>query len=252
MTTITIASNKGGVGKTTTAVSIATILATLDPTLLIDLDPQGHSALSFGHDPRPGVFDWLVNGNFMNSTVVPRPDCQNLFLLPGDSRTKTVDLIFRAEVGGSQHLVDTLRHVGDDFRWIVIDTPAGGLLQECALAVADQVVIPFRPETLGVDGVHAALALLERINTNAHAIILPVAYDRRLREHRQNVADVTNFFHGGNITVAAPIPARVAVAEAVSLGRTIWEHKDTALADVRIGYTQAVDAIRAFATHQQE
>lgn len=247
MTLVTIASNKGGNGKTITAVSIAAALSTLDPTLLIDLDPQGHCASSFGFDPSPGVFEWLVNGNFMNSVLVPRPDCQTLFLLPSDSRTKTVDLIYRAEVDGSTRLVTSLRNFDYGYDWIVIDTAAAGLLQEAALAASDHIIIPFRPDTRSVDGVHATLALVERLNPDVQATIIPIAYDRRLREHRQNVDDAQSFFRGGRVAVAAPVPARIAEAEAFSLGLTVWEHKDPALGEIRIAYAQLVDLIRAAA-----
>lgn len=249
MTIITITANKGGSGKSTTAATIAFALAADDPTLLIDLDPQGHAGIFLGVEPSSNLFDWLVSERFAQGLVSPRQAMPNLHLIPSDTRTKTVDLVYRAEVNGLRHLTNALRQVAEQYRWLVIDTASAGLLQEAALAAADIVVVPFRPEFVGVDGVYGALALTERINLNAHIIVVPVAFNKRLLGQRANVEEIAALA-SDTITVVPPIPARSAIDKAQTAGLTVWEYPDRSLAGVRAGYQCLMDTIRRVgATH---
>lgn len=233
---IVISSMKGGVGKSTTAVTLAAALAEHHETLLLDTDAQGHSALALGLDNAPGLFDWLVAGKPLRDCLVTaRP---GLMLLPSDSRTKTVQTVALSEPDGRQRIIDSLR--GLPFRYVVVDTAAGGLLQEAALAAADAVIVPVRPEHLGRDGLNATLALLERVGhpqPPPAVRIVPTAFDKRLTEHRYNV-EMLREAHGD--LVHPPVPARVAVAEAIAFGQTVFEYKSRSLADVRAAYSRLV------------
>lgn len=241
---ITIAASKGGTGKTTTAVSVAAKLA-MDGgparyVMLIDYDPQGHCSIALGMDPTPGVFDFMVgNQELVNCRRFTRVD--RLALLPGDSRTKTVDLVFRAETEPHRRVVENIQAVARDYvEHVVIDTPAAGLLQEAAIAAADVIIVPVRLEYLGVDGLNATLSLSGKLNPGVRTIVLPTQYDARLSEHKYNLG-VLWALEGAEI--AAPIPARVAVAEAVASGETIWTYKGRGIDDVRTGYTWLVERI---------
>lgn len=238
MSVICVTSNKGGVGKTTTAVSLAAALGNMAlSTALVDLDPQGHAALLLGQDIGSGIYDWLVREKPVRNVSVHAGPC--LTLIPGDSRTKSVDLLFRSEPGGFERCIAMLRQLPQHHT--VIDTAAHGMLQEAALAAADQVVIPFRPETLGLDGVNATLGLVQRIAGSAAITILPVCYDKRLREHTYNINAMIEQY--GDL-VATPIPARVAVAEASAAGRTIWQYgPDNGMGEVRTAYTRLVERV---------
>ena len=230
---VTVTNQKGGVAKTTTAVSLAHGLAicTKLPVLLIDLDQQGHAATALGMRAESCVFDYLVaESPFHNCwRFTERTD---LYIMPGNARTKHVDVIYRNEVGGFDKLCERLRCRVGHFEHIVIDTPAEGLLQEAAIHVADWVVIPARCESLSVAGVRDTLALCRRLAPAASAIVLPTMFDSRLNEHKYNLG-VLGELGGGDtvspppsIPVAVSVPARVAVAEATACGQTVWEWPD--------------------------
>lgn len=227
---VTVTNQKGGVAKTTTAVSLAHGLAirTRLPVLLIDLDQQGHAATALGMRAESCVFDYLVaESPFHNCwRFTERTD---LYIMPGNARTKHVDVIYRNEAGGFDKLCERLRCIISHFEHIVIDTPAEGLLQEAAIHVADWVVISARCESLSVAGVRDTLALCQRLAPAASAIVLPTMYDSRLNEHKYNLGVLSELGGGDTVSpppvvsVASPVPSRVAVAEATACGKTIWE-----------------------------
>ena len=258
MTIIAVASAKGGVGKTTTAVSLASSLANLYGTTLLDFDPQGHVTLSFGLGVWSGVYDWLIaQEEFKHCLVAGRP--QRLSLMPGDSRTWAVEHYFGDQTRFAE-LVKKLRGLvwqqefleSQDSPFFVVDTAAGGLLQQAALAVADQVIIPYKPEALGVDGVFQSLDVVRQLAAGAKITVLPVAYDRRLSEHRRNVGMVVDHL-GAEIALGEDqaIPARIAVAEASSSGQTIWEYPQKSLESVRVGYSLLLARVLALAARTQ-
>lgn len=238
---VTVTNQKGGVAKTTTAVSLAHGLAMRirQPVLLIDLDQQGHAATALGMRAESCIFDYLVaESPFHNCwRFTERTD---LYIMPGNARTKHVDVIYRNEVGGFDKLCERLRCTIGHFEHIVIDTPAEGLLQEAAIHAADWVVIPARCESLSVAGVRDTLALCQRLAPAASAVVLPTMFDGRLNEHKYNLG-VLGELGGGDtvsppraVSIAAPVPARVAVAEATACGKTVWEWPEGD--DVRSAY----------------
>ena len=238
---ITVTNQKGGVAKTTTAVSLAHGLAIRRPGLdhlLLDFDQQGHCATALGMRAESCLFDWLVSD-------APRANCiretgrDGLLLLPGDARTKHVDLIYRNERDGFDRLTNIIEGLPLD---VVIDTPSDGLLQEAAISVADWVIVPARPESLSIAGVHDTLALCRRINPMARIIILPVMYDQRVNEHAYNLGVLEEMARrGGGITTAGAVPARIAVAEAHGRGKTIWEYEASGISHARHAYAALLE-----------
>ena len=227
---ISVTSHKGGSGKTTSAVNLAYWLTGEGaPVLLVDLDPQGHSAIALGLDPAPGVFGWLVQERGARDCVQTARMVTGLgaplFLLPGDSKTHVAETMIRIGQGGLAATAHELRTVGAllGCAHTVIDTSSAGFLQEAAILAADVLVVPARVEALGVDGVLGAVSAAAQLRPGGalRVLVLPVAFDRRLREHGVNLEILRRACPG---QVCAPVPARVAVAEAQAGGQTIFEY----------------------------
>lgn len=248
MTKICVASNKGGCAKTTTSVSLAAGLAnTGRKVLLVDGDNQGHITLSFGLPVRSGLFDWLVQGLPLHDcTLSGRPS--GLTILPGDSLTKTVERLF-SDSDEFVRLVALLRGLPQPY--VIFDTAAGGLFQEAALAAADMVIIPFRCEQLGIDSLYQTMDLIRQLAPGAPVTLLPTAFDVRLSEQKERLQQVVNEYAGAHGLDrdwdSYVIRNRVAVAQAVGFGKTIWEYKADGILDVRRGYSQLINRVLALA-----
>lgn len=243
MNCVTVASNKGGVGKTTTAVTVAVALSKLAPTVLLDFDSQGQTALWLGRDPAPGVYKWLMVGDEKDDGFEDLTDTTMLFWLPGDSRTKAVEKMYR-DVSKPDFLalVEDIRRLRSHFEYVVIDTAPSGVLQEVAIAAADVVVVPFKAEAPGLMGAYGTRDMLAALEHQARAIYLPVDYYRQVVEQRQSLADFRRTM-GDACEITTPIPHRIAVAEAVAYGKTIWAYENKNLEEVRLAYGYLLDAI---------
>lgn len=225
---ITIANQKGGVGKTTTAVTLAHGLAIQGKdTLLFDLDPQGQCASALGLVQEPGVFNLLVGvqtlANVTRTTGRPR-----LALIPGNKRTATAQVVLNAE----EFKLDIIRQLlrpalpgGLDL--VIIDTaPSVGRLQEAALFAADLVIIPTTVDYLATEGVvkviHTVNALVKRQNWRGSVLgILPTFYDNVTRESQQTLDDLQRTF--GAELILPPVHWATILRECGAEGKTIWE-----------------------------
>ena len=143
MTAICIANNKGGVGKTTTAVNLAAGLARLNHrVLVVDVDGQANAtyALTGRVHPRPSLYDVLV-GERKLETIITQTNEENVWIVPGDERLQNVDVELAARPGREWRLAKALH--GQEFDYIILDTPpALGLLTQNALAASHRVLIP--------------------------------------------------------------------------------------------------------------
>jgi len=231
MITIAVANQKGGVGKTTSTVTLAHGLALKNyNVLVVDLDPQGQCASHLGMAQESGVFNLLVMNN-------PRPPLRDvvqttgrngLYLLPGNKRTASAQSLLTIEGYDKTALAQILgepRFNSGRLHYIVLDTaPSAGGLQEMALYAADIVILPAAVDYLSLEGVAQILGTLKVLERPHPPVvrILPTFYDEVTRESAANLAGLRKRF---GQTVLEPIHRAVALRECPSLGKTIFEHR---------------------------
>jgi len=251
---LAICSQKGGVGKTTTAINLAHGLAMNGKSvLLIDLDPQGHCATSLGLSTEPGVFYLLTMGTtphesaFMQQYVRPTGR-ENLWLLPGDQTTNAAQTVLNAQDAPISAIRTRLKAIqSNDLLYIILDmAPSVGGIQERALWAADFVLIPSSTEYLATEGAHQIAQTLLYLQTKRDwpgtlLGVLPTLYHAHLREHRAAYADLKAGF---GERVFPPIHRATVLSECPGEAQTIFEKAPTGRAAQE--YQQLVDLILQF------
>lgn len=223
---ISIANQKGGVGKTTTAVHLAHGLALAGKqVLLIDLDPQGQCATALGVKQESGVFNLLVVETPVKELV--RTARENLWLLPGDKRTGTAQRLVVAEGKRISYIAEIIRpFVRNGLDYIVFDTaPSVGGLQEMALWASDLVVIPCATDFLAAEGVGKIMETLDVLKNDQRWSgclygVLPTFFDTVTTESAATLADLRERFGEG---VLKPVHRATILRECAAQGRTVFE-----------------------------
>lgn len=221
---IAISNQKGGVGKTTTAVTLAHGLALKGKqVLLVDLDPQGHSAIALGLSAEPGIFQWLVAERPIVEAL--RKARENLHVLPGDIQTSYAQLLIGAQQRGIDYLQQKLKPLmRNGLDYILMDTsPSVGGMQERALFAANLVIVPTAVDYLSADAVASTMNTMQRNvehGWNGKALVLPTFYDAVTTESQQTLADLRETY--GEI-VLQPIHRATLLRECAAEGVTIWE-----------------------------
>lgn len=206
MTILTIANQKGGVGKTTTAISLAHGLALRGKeVLLIDVDPQGQSAVSLGMKAEPGAYYLLTPppGGVVSVKQWVRKGREHLWLIPGDISTNASQAQINAEGRPLSHVASQIKQfIGGcmDLDYIIFDTaPSVGGIQERAIWASDLVLVPAATEFLSADGarkISEMMAMMQKEKDWKGKVlgILPTFYDEQTRESKIQMEEYRKVF----------------------------------------------------------
>jgi chromosome partitioning protein len=225
---LAITNQKGGVGKTTTAINVAAALAANDlRVLVIDSDPQGNATTGMGatKDPtRPSLYQVLLGGAEIPEAIV-HTGFEGLDLLPGDKNLVGANLELVDTPRREFRLRDKLNPTRDQYDFILIDCPpALDLLTLNALIAADSVLVPIQCEFFALEGISELMDTIQRIRDSfEHHLeiegILLTMFDDRTNLTRQVASDLREFFR--DQVFETVIPRSIRLAEAPSHGQTI-------------------------------
>ena len=224
---VVVANQKGGVGKTTSAVNLAHNLALRDRrVLLVDLDPQGQCATSLAINPEPGAFNALVNSHSDIHQWIRDTGRNGLDLLPGDRSTATAQIVINAENRPIDAIRQIFRAVSREYDYVIFDTaPSVGGIQERAIYTADLMLIPTATEFLAMDGLAQMIELLNTLRGKAQwdgdlLGILPTFYDEQTSESGKSLKELQEGFSDG---ILSPIHRATVLRECAAEGKTIFE-----------------------------
>jgi chromosome partitioning protein len=232
-TTIAIANQKGGVGKTTTTINLGAALASFGlPTLLVDMDPQGNATSSLGIEKKPGagIYEPLLRGSDMADRV-QSTSISNLWIVPSELDLAAAELELSSEENYLGKLRSSLKNLSTNFglRAILIDCPPTlGLLSMNSLCAADFLLITLQSEYLALEGLSQITGIIKQLKESGAnpelelGGIVMTMYDNRTRLSYEVWQEVNQHYPKEIFRTA--IPRTVRLSEAPSFGKTIFQY----------------------------
>ena len=231
MKIVAVVNNKGGVGKTTSAVNLSAGIAAGKRVLLLDLDAQGSASLSLGltrGDLSPGSAEVIMEGHPIREAIRPS-SVKGLDILPGSMALASADLALSVIAGREVVLKNVLKPILNDYDFAVLDCPPSlGLLTVNALTAADFFIIPLTPDYLSLEGLVNFMDAVEKIRSGIGGkVAAPLGILLTLADYRLNVTEeIGRMIRGyyGRLVFKSEIRGNVRLKEAPSFGKSIFDY----------------------------
>lgn len=227
---VSVVNQKGGVGKSTTAVNLAAYLADAGKyVLLVDLDPQGNATSSLGHKPAEveGTYE-AMGGEVSVKSLLLETDHKGLYVLAANQNLAGASVELVSEIGREKKLLNALNAVRNDFDYIIIDNPPSlGLLALNGLVAADSLLIPVQAEYFALEGLGQLMNTIRMVKKAVKPELevlgaVLTMYDPRTRLSRQVLEEL--YRHFPERIFRSIIPRSVRLAEAPSHGKSILHY----------------------------